>query len=84
MSTQTFKHTKKALEAYDAGAAARKRAWDSVDDPGDVAAAQKLEEFHLRQVQQAFFQDTKGTNSLDRCLIATIDYMRNCVERWRG
>lgn len=74
--TRTFSHTAAALIEFDAGAAARSRAWDTVDTNEDVAAAEQAEAEALRAVQEAFHRDTADINSLANCHLVDLGFMR--------
>lgn len=74
--TRTFSHTAAALIEFDAGAATRARAWDSVDTNEDVHAAEQADVQALRVVQEAFHRDTAEINSLANCYRVDLRFMR--------
>lgn len=74
--TRTFSHTAAALIVFDAGAAARARAWDAVDTNEDVRAAEQADVEALRVVQEAFHRDTAEINSLANCYRVDLGFMR--------
>ena len=74
--TRTFSHTAAALIVFDAGAATRARAWDSVDTNEDVHAAEQADVQALRLVQEAFHRDTAEINSLANCYRVDLGFMR--------
>lgn len=74
--TRTFSHTAAALIEFDAGAANRSRAWDTVDTNEDVAAAERAKAEGLRAVQEAFHRDTADINSLANCHLVDLAFMR--------
>ncbi|MFC5511026.1 hypothetical protein ACFPOU_07795 [Massilia jejuensis] len=74
--TRTFNHTAAALLAFDAGAAKRAQAWDTVETNADVDAAELADAHALRAVQEAFHRDTAEINSLANCYRVDLGFMR--------
>ena len=77
--TANFKHTKQALIEYDVGYLERSKAWDEAWDSKAIAACQIADRVALEKVQNAFFLDTDEMNSLEKCRLATLAFMRQCV-----
>lgn len=80
MANQTFKHTRKALEEFDAGAAERSRLWDAINCADDVYKAEGREKADLEKLQDAFHQDTKDVNSLAHCRLVPVIVMRHMAK----
>ena len=77
--TANFKHTKQAFVEYDAGRLERSKAWDEAWDSKTIDACQTADRLALEKVQAAFFLDTSHTNSREKCQLATLEFMRQCV-----
>lgn len=76
-----MKRTAEALKAYDDGERARLHAWHEAENDADVQACIVADARALNEVRRAFAEDTKTVNSTERAMIATLDFMRECVER---
>lgn len=70
---------KDALAEYDRTAAERNRMWATVETSEDVIAAEQADKDALLKVQLAFHELTKDRNSLERCKLAGLDFMRRCA-----
>jgi hypothetical protein len=71
-----FPHTRDALDAYDAGASARNRAWRECATAEDVLNATRADRAALELVQAAFCRDTEHVNRADHCALADLPFMR--------
>lgn len=73
-------HSKKALDHYDKVDAPRVDwLFEQATTDAEVHAAVRAEEESILKVRKAFFEDTKGINSLSNCMIVTLDFVRKCV-----
>lgn len=81
-----FAHTRKALELHAAEESERLALWAAAKDPATVLRAGRAELAALREVQAAFHQDTAHVNTLEECLLISINDLRRMVdgEGWRG
>lgn len=77
-----FPHTKKALEEYDAGLATRLKFYDLTSNNEEFWIVWYGEQAAIRAVQDAFYEDTKDVNSLEKCRSTTLDYLRPLVSRY--
>lgn len=71
-----FSNSIAALAVYDAGAAERDRVWDEVERNEDADAAEANDKAAAELVQRAFYEDTKGINSLEDCLRVAVKDIR--------
>lgn len=75
-----FANTKAALTEYDAGAAARSKAWNDVDSNEAADAAEAADKAALAKVQDAFHLDTQDINSRIQCALVDLDFMRKMAK----
>lgn len=78
--TMAFENTSKALQRYDASQADRDRLLEVADTTAAFRAWEQIEKAALDRVREAFFEDTKGVNCRDNCMIADLAFMRRCVK----
>lgn len=71
-----FKHTRAALAEYDRDEPYRASAWDLAGSNAAVAVCAQADREALRLVQMAFYDDTHAYNTMEKCLLATLDHMR--------
>jgi len=74
MIVPRFAHTLTALDIWAAKSPERIKAWaiENIKTDADVATAEALDIKHETEVQEAFFQDTKGVNCRDNCGLVSI------------
>lgn len=77
---RNFTNTALALIQYDAGAADRQLAWDTVETNNDVAQCEERDKLALRAVQDAFYMDTHDINSKESCQLVDLAFMRRMAE----
>lgn len=73
---RSFSQSAAAPIVFDAGAAARTRAWSTAETAEDIAAAERADALALRAVQDAYHCDTSDINSLANCHRVDIDFVR--------
>lgn len=76
-----FVKTAEALKAYDAADKVVTELFGLARSNVDVHFANLVQEGAKRQVQAAFYLDTKDYNRMDSVLGIEIAFMRTCVER---
>ena len=84
MVARRFVKTLDALDIWAARSPERSEAWatENIKTDADVLAALERDKRHATEVQEAFFQDTKGLNSRDNCgLVAIQDLIR--ITGWK-
>lgn len=79
MKNSKYTHTAKALAEYDAGEADRRHFYDLASTSEEFWMVWFGEQAAIRQVQDAFYEDTKAFNSLGKCRVTTLDYLRFLV-----
>jgi len=74
MIVPRFAHTLAALDIWAAKSPEREALWttEKVIKKSGWEAAEALEKGHEAEVQEAFFQDTKGINCRDNCGLVSI------------
>jgi len=80
LEKKTFDKTRAAIKVFDESEPQRIDMFALAYDGIAVKAWVKAELDAIDAVRRAFFEDTKDINSLERCMIADIEYMRMCVE----
>ena len=77
---KTFSNSRAALQIFDAGAAARAAAWESVNTKEEIEQAIQADAAALEQLQTAFFEDTKAFNSRQSCACVDEAFIRRMAK----
>lgn len=76
----TFSNSRVALQIFDAGAADRAAAWESVETKTEIEGAIQADADALEKLQTAFFEDTKAFNSRSNCACVDEAFIRRMVK----
>lgn len=77
----SFTNTAFALRRYHETERDRLAVLDAVETDGDVWKFELMQLRAVRAVQRAFYEDTKDFNSLDHCMLASIEFMNMLVQK---
>lgn len=91
----SFKNTAAALEQYDREIAQVEILWANAETSRDVLQAQRAETQLEEMVSEAFFEDTKGINCRENCMLVKpgpavpppgqeLSWLRTRVAKWAG
>lgn len=77
-----FEKTRAAAVEWDAGRAAREKAWEDSVSLEEMDEVEKKQNEELRKFRDAFFEDTKHTNSREHCDLVHPDdkFIRELLE----
>lgn len=77
-----FTRTGQALRVYDAHRIVRNALWEAAVETFDVYVAEQADKEAAELVHQAFFEDTKEFNSIERCRLVHPDdpWLRNTIK----